>query len=132
MRGPEQDGFTLVEALVAFGILAAMMIAGLQLAGTSLRAIDAASATEGAVLVAQSQMDRIVALRALPQERRGVVEGTPYAWEMEVLPPDPRAARGNLARKPVLARVSVSWRGRGGVRRVHLDRMIFIAEPAVP
>lgn len=131
MRGG-QGGFTLVEALVAFAILAVMMVAGLQLAGTGLRAIDAAATTEGAVLVAQSQMDRIVAMRAVPQERRGQLDGTPYAWEIEILPLDPAALRQPQARKPVHVRLFITWRGRGGLSRIHLDRIVFTEETALP
>jgi len=127
-----QGGFTLVEALVAFAILAVTMMAGLQLAGTGLRALDAAATTEGAVLVAQSQMDRIVAMRAVPQERRGHVDGTPYAWEIEILPLNPAVFREPQVRKPFHVRLSITWRGRGGGSRIHLDRIVFTEEPAVP
>ncbi len=132
MKARAQGGFTLVEALVAFAILAVMMVAGLQLASTGMRAMDTAATTEGAVLVAQSRMDHLVALGELPAERSGTIDGTPYAWTLEVLPTDPAWTRETQAQTMVHVRLHVSWRDRRGMSRIHLDRIIFSAEPVRP
>jgi prepilin-type N-terminal cleavage/methylation domain-containing protein len=132
MKALGQHGFTLVETLVSFAILAVMMVAGFQLAGAGLRAINIAATTEGAVLVAQSRMEHLVALGGIPQERSGTIDGTPYAWAVQVLPPDPQWKREPQARNMVHVRLQVSWRDRRGVSRIHLDRIIFVAEPVRP
>lgn len=125
MTSQGQQGFTLVEALVAFAILALVLLAALRTAGTGLRAIDAAAANEAAVLAAQSEMDRIVALGQLPAERRGRIEGTPYTWEVERLPADPSWSQQPLARKPLHVRLTLSWPARAGTARIRLERVIF-------
>jgi prepilin-type N-terminal cleavage/methylation domain-containing protein len=132
MTSHSQQGFTLVEALVAFAILAMVLLATWRTAGTGLRAIDAAAANEAAVLAAQSEMDRIVALGRPPAERTGRIEGTPYTWEVEVLPADPAWTRQPLARKPVHLRLTLSWPSRTGTARVSLERVIFPGPARTP
>lgn len=127
-----QQGFTLVEVLVAFAILALVLLASLRTAGTGLRAIDAAAANEAAVLAAQSEMDRILALGRLPAERRGRIEGTPYSWEVEVLPANPAWRRQPLARKPAHLRLTLSWPSRTGTARISLERVIFPGPARTP
>jgi|GEM_PF-1531908 len=127
-----QQGFTLVEALIAFAILALVLLAAWRTAGTGLRAIDAAANNEAAVLAAQSEMDRIVALGRLPAEREGRIEGTPYAWEVELLPGDPSWSRQPLARKPLHFRLTLSWPARAGTARVRLERVIFPGPARTP
>lgn len=132
MTRASDAGFTLVEALVAFAILAVVMVASYQAAGTGLRALDTAATNEGAVLAAQSLMDRIVAERRRPQPASGAVDGTPYSWSLEVKPADPAWSRQPLARKPVNVRVIISWRARSGTSRIHLDRVIFVDGAPAP
>jgi general secretion pathway protein I len=132
MTGRREQGFTLVEALVAFAILAVVLVAAFRTAGTGLRAIDAAATTEGAVLAARSQMDRIIALRQLSGPRKGQIEGTPYKWELEVLPPSRAWSLQPLARKPAHVRLTVAWPSRGGTSRIQLERVIFLERAMVP
>ena len=73
-----EEGFTLVEALVAFAILAVVLISLYEAMGTGLRSFGAAAKVEEAVLIAQSQLDRIVALNHLPQQREGKIAGTEF------------------------------------------------------
>lgn len=132
MTWRREQGFTLVEALVAFAILAVVLVAAFRTAGTGLRAIDAAATTERAVLAARSQLDRIIALRQLSGPRNGQIEGTPYTWELEVLPPSRSWNLQPLARKPAHIRLTVSWLSRGGRARIQLERVIFLEQAAVP
>ena len=132
MTGRREQGFTLVEALVAFAILAVVLVAAFRTAGTGLRAIDAAATTEAAVLAARSQMDRIIALRQLSGPRKGQIEGTPYTWELEVLPPSRAWSLQPLARKPAQVRLTVSWLSRSGTSRIQLERVIFLERAVVP
>ena len=132
MTGRREQGFTLVEALVAFAILAVVLVAAFRTADTGLRAIDAAATTEAAVLAARSQMDRIIALRQLSGPRKGQIEGTPYTWELEVLPPSRAWSLQPLARKPAHVRLTVSWLSRSGTSRIQLERVIFLERAVVP
>lgn len=127
-----QKGFTLVETLVAFAILALVLVAAYRTAGTGLRTIDAAATTEGAVLAAQSEMDRILALRQLPGPRAGRIEGTAYSWSLEVLSPDPAWSQAPLARKAARLRLTVSWPARSGTSSIRLERVVFLAGSVAP
>lgn len=119
----QQSGFSLVEVLVAFAILALTMTALYQTAGTGIRAYDASARTEQAVLLAQSQMDRIVALRRLPEQREGAIPGAPYRWSIEELPV---AAGASLtAPKYVRVRVRVTWKDAKAEQEISLERYLF-------
>ncbi len=116
-----ERGFTIAETLVALAILAVMLVALYEAMGTGFRTFDRAAEVEEAVLAAQSQLDRVVALRRLPAVREGAVDGTPLAWRLTV-----------LERRPVTAgweRATV----RVSVADVAIDRLILLeAERAAP
>lgn len=126
MTRRDERGFTLVEVLVAFAILSLAAVACYRAAGTGLRAIEVAGATQGAVLVAQSQMDRLVALRSVPEDRNGIIAGTPYSWQLEVLPAAGLPPAPAQARQPLRLVLTVSWRnGTGSPRSLRLERLVF-------
>ena len=122
-----QAGFTLVEALIAFAILSLMMVTLYQAAGTGLRTFDSAAETDRAVLVAQSQLDRITSLRRLPDMRQGKVAGTPFTWTLQIQPTPPLPGASELATKPVLMRLTVSWKAGNGGKSIHLERLVFVS-----
>ena len=121
-----QDGFTLIEALIAFAILSLMMVTLYQAAGTSLRTFGSAAESDRAILVAQSQFDRIISLRRLPEMRRGKVDGTPFEWTLQVEPAPPLPGARDLATMPVLMRLTVSWKSAAGGKSVQLERLAFM------
>lgn len=122
-----QAGFTLVEALIAFAILSLMMVTLYQAAGTGLRAFDSAADTDRAVLVAQSQLDRITSLRRLPDMRQGKVAGTPFTWTLQVQPSPLLPGARELSAKPVLMRLTVSWKAGTAGKSIHLERLVFVS-----
>lgn len=121
-----QSGFTLIEALVAFAILAVVMVTLYQAAGTGLRAFASAAQTDSAVLVAQSQLDRIVALRRVPDIRSGRVSGTPFEWKVQVLPSPDLPSGRTLVTTPVLLRLTIAWETPAGGKAIYLDRLVFL------
>ena len=123
---PVQAGFTLIEALVAFAIMAVVMVTLYQAAGTGLKAFDAAATTQEAVLVAQSQMDRIVALRRIPDVHQGTVAGSVFTWRLQVLPSPALPSSSQLGASPVLLRVTVAWNTPRGGKSVQLERLVFV------
>ena len=126
----DQRGFTLVETLVAFAILAVVLVSFYEAMGTGFRSFDAAARVEEAVLIAQSQLDRVVALRRLPEQVQGDVEGTPYRWHGEILgakdesnqPPQTSPLRA------VTLRLAVNWQGPAGARGVSIDRLLLVPQ----
>jgi general secretion pathway protein I len=125
----DQRGFTLVETLVAFAIMAVMLTALLQTAGSSLRAIDSAAHHNRAVLVAQSQLDRIMALKQIPAIKEGRMPNSPYRWHVEEISSGklPANVERMVATKPVFLRVSVSWKGARKEHTVSIERLIFVS-----
>ncbi|WP_432695488.1 type IV pilus modification PilV family protein [Marinobacterium sp. YM272] len=80
-----QTGFTLLEVLVAFVILASMLGVVLNLNSLALDSTSRAAERQQALLLAQSQLDRVLARRELRQGREtGRFEDERYEWELRV------------------------------------------------
>jgi general secretion pathway protein I len=77
-------GYTLLEMLVAFAILASVLVALYAAGGTSLRLIERGSRVSDTALLAQSKLDEIAAFRApLPQSSKGTFPGSDVSWSMQ-------------------------------------------------
>lgn len=122
-----ERGFTLIESLVAFAILAVTLVALYEAMGTGLRSFGAASKVETAVMIARSQLDRIVALQRLPQTQQGSA-GSDYEWKIEILPAPAHPESTTLFR-PALIRLWVIWPGNAGPQQISIDRLVFIRKP---
>ncbi len=120
-----ERGFTLVEALVAFAILAVVLVSLYEAMGTGLRSFGAASRVEEAVMIARSELDRIVALKRLPPQQRGKSAGTDFEWKYEVLPFAERP-QSTSALRPVLIRLWVIWPSNNGSQKISIDRLVFV------
>lgn len=87
-RLPRQhSGFTLLEVLVAFvilaGVLGVVMRISAQAMDTSLRAAE----RQQALMLARSQLDRVLARRELlPGSERGDFDLAGFHWELDVMP----------------------------------------------
>lgn len=116
-------GFTVVEALVAFAIMAVSMVVFYEAMGTSFRTLDRAADVDEAVLVAQSALDGIVAQRRLPDVQSG--RSGAYNWSAQILPLS-SATSGLLVLRTV--RMRVQWPGGG--RGVTLERALLVPAEA--
>ena len=124
-----EEGVTRVEALVAFAILAVVLISLYEAMGTGLRSFGAAAKVEEAVLIAQSQLDRIVALNHLPQQREGKIAGTEFEWRVEVLPLAISAsAQVGTSVRPVSIKLWIFWQGRAGRQKISIDKLVYVAQ----
>ncbi len=82
MRSGE-EGYTLLETLVAFAILASVLVALYAAGGTALTAIDRSAQVERATLLAQSKLDEMAATRGpLPAAATGVFPGSDVTWTL--------------------------------------------------
>lgn len=102
-----ERGFTLLEILVAFAILA-MALGGLMLAFTgSLRAVDRSAAMARATLQAQSLLDQVGI--SIPLDDGGAAgrfdDGTP--WSVAIIPFDADQRTQARARSTLIYRVEV-------------------------
>lgn len=85
MKGKAEDGFTLVEALVAFVILAGAVILSFQIFADGLRRLSAVEARTKTVNVAKSELARLSSSKSISG---GVTTGTTegIAWKITVTP----------------------------------------------
>jgi general secretion pathway protein I len=124
-----ERGFTLVEALIAFAILAIVLVALYETMGTSVSGIGRAGRLDEAVLIAESRLAEIEALRTAPQgEVEGSVEGTAYRWRIEPVadatPEPPEFAASPLRLQKIKLRVL--WREGEVKREVVVERLLLV------
>lgn len=91
MRGKAKDGFTLVEVLVAFVILAGAVILSFQIFADGLRRLSEVEARTKAVSIAKSELARLSSSKNISEGvTRGTTEGV--AWKITITPIDGIAA----------------------------------------
>jgi general secretion pathway protein I len=107
-----EDGFSLIEAVVAFFILATAVVAALQLFGSGLRLVRRAGDQVGAVMLAAAKLAELGP--EAPEEGTTEGEEGAYRWTRRVLlepkllpidPASPEAARLRVAQ----VSVEVEW-----------------------
>jgi type II secretion system protein I len=124
-----ERGFTLVETLMAFAILAVVLVTLYEAMGTGLKGFERAAANEAALLAVQSQLDTLAAMPALPHEAlSGTIEGTPFRWQAMHLP-DPAADAEHLRSSPLRLqrlRLIVSWVEGGAERSLAVEKTFLV------
>ena len=130
------QGFTLLEVLIAF-IIAALALAVLFSGGLSgLRAAGVSNRTMQAVSRAQSHLQAAAVGDALtPGDRQGD-EGQGYHWRVRISPVATGLAQQTAHPGPVLTlyllRAAISWSEDGRSRTVELDTMRTAPAAAPP
>jgi general secretion pathway protein I len=110
----DSNGFTLIEVLVAFAILALTLIVLLQVFGTGLRTVDASERYLMATMLARSVLDDLgVETPVVPGERSGEI-GDGYRWTMQIAPSRTIApvGSGDQRQVPYEVTVEISLNGR--------------------
>lgn len=123
-----EQGFTLVEALIAFAILAVTLVALYGVFGTSAAALARTARLEQAVLLAQSKLDELDVVRAAPAALEGPFEGTGYSWRIELLPeqtPEPPELAVSPLRTQRL-KLMVAWMENGRRREIAVEKIILV------
>ncbi len=131
-----QSGFTLIEVVVAFSLLAIGLAAAMQIATSAMRqARDAAEFTE-ASLYAQSLLDTAGVGERLKEGGDSGRFGERYAWQLDVTPYevqsdsplDPALAPVNLYRLDLV----VSWERGSRLHEAHFATLRALTPEAVP
>lgn len=120
---PSQRGFTLIEVMVAFGLLALALTLLLGALSGASRQVRAAADASRATLHAQSLLAQVgVGDPLRPGRREGEFDGGRYRWQLEVAPfNDPLAARAQVdpgAPQLLDVHLAVRW-GEGGAQSLH-------------
>ncbi|MFM9862306.1 MAG: prepilin-type N-terminal cleavage/methylation domain-containing protein [Micropepsaceae bacterium] len=126
MKG--ERGFTLVEALVAFAILAVMLVALYGAVGTSLNGLARSARYEEAILIAEGRLAELAAVRKLPQAREWAIEGSGYRWRVDVVVPE-KLEPAELSLSPFRAekiKLTVAWQELGSSREIVVERQILL------
>jgi Tfp pilus assembly protein PilV len=115
------DGFTIVEALCAFAILAVVLVALYSVGGTAIRMSGATTDADRAALLAQSKLDELSASRfALPHFETGTFDGTPIRWTLSAHDVTGGAAGGARLRLQDV-QLSLTWPARLGFDELVVD-----------
>lgn len=129
-----QRGYTLIEVVVAFGLLAFALTLLLGSLSNAIRQVRIADDAGRAALHAQSILDQVGVGEALaPGRRDGRLENGRYRWELEVSPyqdPEPRntptqAGPAIGAPRLLQVRLVVSW-GDGPRQRIRLNSLRLV------
>jgi general secretion pathway protein I len=107
-------GFTLIEVLVAFAILALTMAALMQLFGTGLRSAGAADRHLMAVMLARSVLDDVgTEIPIVAGEQSAEIEQG-YRWTVRILPSGTVApvASPEWVATPYEVQVEITWNDR--------------------
>jgi len=126
--GPEnRNGFTLVEVLVAFVILALSATVIMNILSSGTRSADRTHDQREALIIARSTLDRVGAeLPLATGETSGETDGG-YRWRLSILPYQEPGQEHKPTARPFKVTVTVSW-GSGGQERsvtlttLNLDR----------
>ncbi len=131
-RRDNAAGFTLIETLVAFAIVALLLLPLLRSFSTGMTSISRADAVDGATLIAQSTIESLTpdaeAARLTDVERQ---EG-PYHVTARISPyaGDGVPSGPNLPLLPYRISVAVSWPEGARTRSVALDALRLGPPPA--
>ena len=120
-----QAGFSLIEVLVAFSIMALVLTVLFQVFSTGLRTAGMAEQYSVAQRLAHSLLEETAAVRPLqPGERTGEFDGTRYRWQAQV-EPEPDLGEGLQSERFASYRITVQvmWEGRGGQRDFSLSTL---------
>ena len=129
-RAPIEDGFTLLEVLVATMVLGISVVVVLQLFSGGLDQARRAEDYTRAVLHARAKMEEVLLnLPSGPVLERGDF-GDGYRWAWETLP-DTETPVAELGVQPVMVRVSVGWGFDQNPKEYHLQTMALtpVMEP---
>jgi len=143
-HGHRQSGFTLLEVMLAFVVLAAALGLLLGMLSRGLKQVTDSQAATDATLYAQSLLDELGTLQPMaPGASQGEFEHGRYRWRLQVVPtqdpaPPPPPAAGQSQPQPVptdaspvLYRVTldVDWGKAGPTQRLHFQTLRLRSPP---
>lgn len=124
-----EQGFTLLEVVVAIALMGAVLAAALELLALGLRSARTAGDYTQAVLMAQRKLAELALQEPQPMSADGAF-GDAYRWTAEVSPAEQDA--DGVPVRLVRMRVKVSWAGRSGEKGVELVTLRGAGEVTPP
>lgn len=123
-----QQGFTLLEIMVAFVIMGLVVGTLLQLFGSAMRSVALADEYSFAVQVAESRMEAVGSeIKVEKTTVSGQEEGTAYKWAVTMQPIElnEKQEEFSLSIEPYQVTVLVSWNSEGKQRQFTLTSLRF-------
>ena len=116
-------GFTLIEVLVAAGVLGIVATALFGLLGKSLSNLHKVEELHRYELAAQDVMNRVLLLTNLPAAAtaQGIVNNSGGTWTVNIEPWAPTSLKKKEDQAVVKVKVVVSWPGRSSQRTIELE-----------
>lgn len=127
-KSAKQQGFTLLEIMVAFVIMGLVVGTLLQLFGSAMRSVALADEYSFAVQVAESRMEAVGSeIKVEKITVSGQEEGTAYKWAVTMQPIelDEKQEEFSLSIEPYQVTVIVSWNSEGKQRQFTLTSLRF-------
>ncbi len=131
-----QAGFSLIEIIVAFGVLALGLTLLLGTLSGASRQLHQAGDAGRAALLAQSLLEEDADALLRPGKAEGELEGGRYHWQREVVPwKDPQPRAGMPVEDPAAARLlhvrlALQWGEGGPQQRLQITSLRLA--PAAP
>ncbi|MFZ1386835.1 MAG: type II secretion system protein [Thiolinea sp.] len=127
-KSSKQQGFTLLEIMVAFVIMGLVVGTLLQLFGSAMRSVALADEYSFAVQVAESRMEAVGSeIKVEKTTVSGQEEGTAYKWAVTMQPIElnEKQEEFSLSIEPYQVTVIVSWNSEGKQRQFTLTSLRF-------
>lgn len=126
-----QDGFSLIETLVALALLGLVSGTFYSSYTTSMAGTEAAAQTALATRLARSKLDEIAVTGLLEAGSHKGTTGDGFRWQIEVDPIEDSSASAadsgrRVTQQAALVTVTVSWQGRRADRSVKLSTVRLI------
>ena len=124
-----EQGFTLLEVLVAFVIMASALMVLFGLFGAGMDGMASATAERNAVLLAEARLDRVgVETPLRPGDYSGMAEHG-FTWMVAIRPYDPGDTGPKVVFYAFWVQVTVLWTAWGRERRFSLATLRLVAKP---
>ncbi len=133
MRVSQQQGFSLLEVLVAFVILALSLGVLMQIFSTSVRGVMVSEQYSQAVMLAQSKLTEAVKEQALESGSSSGEFNDKYHWQVDLAPYESEEALPEVTGiKPFQVVASVRWQEAGRERVLTLHTLRLSKEKIIP
>ncbi len=130
-RPGRSRGFSLLEALVAFSILALSLTVLLQIFSTGLRSVDRSDRVSIATLLAESRLAELDGTQELSEGETTGHFDERYDWRVTVTPFEGSPGAGPMApaARPVQVTLEVFWQEAGHEQSIELSALRLLREP---